>query len=136
VNSTNYFDVLIEVAEDTKATSGTIPPTKSTGKSVANCEYELVSENPYKYTSDDVFFMVYVERNKIPKSNYKKERELYFSKGRPCFRASPLTKTYGWGVHSDKQGKVAVFGVESKQYLKMLNDPKIEKRKAMRTSRK
>lgn len=134
VNSTNYFDVLIEVAEDTKATSGTVPPIRGTGKSVANYEYELVSKSPYKYTSDDIFFLVYAERNEISKS--KKERELYFSKGRPCFRASPLTKTYGWGVHSNKDGKVAIFAVESKEYLKMLKDIKIEKRKAMRNSRK
>ncbi|HRP90484.1 MAG TPA: hypothetical protein PKX92_10660 [Edaphocola sp.] len=28
VHSTNYFDTFIEVAEDTKADSGTTPPTK------------------------------------------------------------------------------------------------------------
>jgi len=84
MHSTNYYDVLIEVAEDTKATAGIVPPTKGKMKTVANYEFELVSENPYKYTSDDVFFTVYAERNNIPKTKLKKEKELYFSKGRPC----------------------------------------------------
>ncbi len=29
VHSTNYFDTFIEVAEDTKVNSGTIPPAKA-----------------------------------------------------------------------------------------------------------
>ena len=136
MHSTNYFDTFIEVAEDTKAQEGTAPKDTGTKKTVANYEYELVNNNPYKYTSDDVFFLVYAERNQIPKSKQKKEREIFFSKGRPCFRASPLTKTYGWGVHSNSDGKVAIFGVESKEYSKMLNDSEIEKRKAMRSKKK
>ncbi len=120
--STNYFDVFIEVAEDTKAKEGIVPPLKADKKSVANYEYEMVSKNPYKYTSDDLFFSVYAQRNDLPKSRFRKERELFFSKGRPCFRASPLTKAYGWGVHSDKDGKVAIYGVDSKEYAKFVRN--------------
>ena len=136
MHSTNYFEVLIEVAEDTKAAEGTVPPARGAKKTVANYEYELVSKNPYKYTSDDVFFMVHAQRNELSKSEHKKQREDFFSKGRPCFRASPLTKTYGWGVHSNAEGKVALFGVESKEYLKMIKDEKIEKKKAMRSKKR
>ena len=133
LHSTNYFDVFIEVAEDTKATEGVVPPIRGVKKTVANYEYELVSKNPYKYTSDDVFFSVYAERNELP--NNKKERETFFSKGRPCFRASPLTKTYGWGVHSNWEGKVAIYGLGSKEYLKHIKDKKTEKKKAMRSKK-
>lgn len=136
MHSTNYYDTFIEVAEDTKAKEGTAPKETATKKTVANYEYDLVFNNPYKFTSDDVFFMVYAERTEIPKSKQKKERELFFSKGRPCFRASPLTKTYGWGVHSNSEGKVAIFGLESKEYKKLLKDSKIEKKKAMRSKKK
>jgi len=120
MHSTNYYDVFIEVAEDTKATSGVAPPIKGDKKTVANYEFELVSKNPYKFTSDDVFFSVFAARNNIPKSEQKKEKEFYFSKGRPCFRASPLTKTYGWGVHSNKEGKVK----RRKQCVQKSNDDK------------
>lgn len=133
MHSTNYFDVFIEVAEDTKATEGTVPPIRANKKSVANYEYEMVFNNPYKYTSDDIFFSVYAQRNELP--NNKKERKAFFSKGRPCFRASPLTKTYGWGVHSNTEGKVAIFGLGSKEYSKFLKDKNIVKKKAMRSKK-
>jgi len=133
VHSTNYFDVFIEVAEDTKAAEGTVPPTRANKKSVANYEYEMVVNNPYKYTSDDIFFSVYAQRNALP--NNKKERDEFFSKGRPCFRASPLTKTYGWGVHSNAEGKVAIFGLGSKEYSTFLKDKNTVKKKAMRSKK-
>ncbi len=133
MHSTNYTDVFIEVAEDTKATEGIVPPVRGTKKSVANYEYELVFNNPYKYTSDDIFFSVYAKRNEI--SNNKKEREAYFSKGRPCFRASPLTKRYGWGLHSNAESKVAIYGLGSKEYNHFIKDKKIVKKKAMRSKR-
>ncbi len=134
--STNYFNVFIEVAEDTKTTSGNIPPIRGNKKSIANYEYDIVSENSYQYTSDDVIFMVHAQRNDIPQSALEKERELFFAKGRPCFRASALTKTYGWGVHSNDDGKIAIYGVESKEYAQFIEDSGIKKKKAMRSRKR
>lgn len=136
MSSTNYFDLFIEVAEDSKSTSGVAPPVKGDNKTVANYEYEIVANNPCKFTSDDVIFMVHAERQKIPKSQLKKEREIYFSKGRPCFRASALTKSYGWGVHSNADGKIALFAVDSKEYAQFVASADVEKKKAMRSKRK
>ncbi len=133
--STNYFNTFIEVADDCKATGGVAPPVKGEKKTVANYEYEMVFGNPCKYTSDDVIFTVYAIRNKIPKARWSKERELYFSKGRPCFRASPLCKTYGWGVHSDEKGRIAIVGTGSAEYRKFSSDKTLEKTKAMRSKR-
>jgi hypothetical protein len=31
-------------------------------------------------------------------------------------RASPLPKKYGWGVHYDAEGKLAIYGVETADY--------------------
>jgi hypothetical protein len=64
--STNYYNTFIEVAEDTKATSGIEPPVRGTKKSVANYEFEMIHNNPYKYTSDDVFFGIYEYRKNKP----------------------------------------------------------------------
>jgi len=55
IHTTNYFDTFIEVAEDTKAYCGTKPPTKDK-KTVAEMQHDLIAKNPYKYTSDDIFF--------------------------------------------------------------------------------
>ena len=134
--STNYYNTFIEVAEDTKATSGVEPPVRGSKKSVANYEFEMIHNNPYKYTSDDVFFNVYAQRNNLSKSRLREERELFFSKGRPCFRASPLTKTYGWGIHCNEVGKVAIFSMDSEEYIHFLKDKVIVKKKAIRSSRK
>lgn len=134
IHSTNYFETFIEVAEDTKADFGTIPPAKEK-KTVAEMQYELIAKKPYKFSSDDIFFQVFAERNDLTKAEYEKAREQFFSKGQPCFRASPLTKTYGFGIHSDKNGKVALFGMESNEYQIFLADKNIKKVKAMKSSK-
>ncbi len=134
--TTNYFDTFIEVAEDCKFLASQIPAIKNDRKSVALMQFELLSKNPYQYTSDDIFFQVYVDRNDLTESEYENARQQFFSKGQPCFRASPLTKQFGWGVHSDKNGKVAIYGMETNKYQHFIEDPKIKKVKAMQTSKK
>ena len=39
-----------------------------------------------------------------------------FAKPQACMRASSLPKRYGWGVHYDEQGRLALYGVESAEY--------------------
>ena len=134
IHTTNYSDTFIEVADDTKANCGTQPPAKDK-KTVAEMQYELISKNPYKYTSDDIIFQVYADKNDFVQSEYKQTRELFFSKGQPCLRTSPLTKTYGFGVHSDSNGKIALYGMETDEYQKFLLDSKIKKIKAMKSGK-
>jgi len=134
IHTTNYFDTFIEVAEDTKANCGTKPPTKD-NKTVAEMQFELLMKNPYKFTSDDIFFQVFADRNNVTHSEFKKARQQFYSKGQPCFRASPLTKIYGFGVHNDNNGKVALYGVETEEYQKFLADTRIKKVKAMKSSK-
>ena len=136
IHTTNYFNTFVEVAEDTSAESGTIPPTKSDKPSIAEMQYALLVKHPYKYTSDDIFFQVFADRNDLTVQEYDSARAKFFSKGQPCFRASPLTKTYGFGVHADNNGKVAIFGMETPAYQAFVENPKIKKVKAMRTSGK
>lgn len=134
IHSTNYFDTFIEVAEDTKADFGKIPPSKEK-KTVAEMQYELIAKNPYKFSSDDIFFQVFADRKDLTIAEYEKAREQFFSKGQTCFRASPLTKTNGFGIHSDKNGKVALFGMESNEYQIFLADKNIKKVKAMKSNK-
>ncbi len=135
IHSTNYSDTFIEIADDCPATSGVIPPTKGDAKTVANMQFDLVAKNPYKFTSDDVLFQIYADRNDLTKSEYNEARQQFFSKGQPCFRASPLTKRYGWGVHSDKDGKIAIYGCETVVYEKLLKDKSLKVIKAMKSSK-
>ncbi len=134
--STNYYNVFIEVADDCRATESTFPPTKGNAKTVASLEHELISSGPYQHTSDDVVFRVYAIRNAIAESALAVARERYFSNGRPCFRASPLSKIYGRGIHSNRDGKIALVGLGTEQYSKLLHDPDVEKKKAMRSKKR
>jgi hypothetical protein len=98
IHTTNYFNTFIEIADDCPTEVGEMPPIKQEAITVANIQFEMVSKNPYKFTSDDVLFQVFAIRKDLTKSEYKEAREQFFSKGQPCFRASPLTKRYGWGM--------------------------------------
>lgn len=55
IHTTNYRDTFIEIADDCPVKEGQIPPLKGTNKTVANIQFEMISENPYTFTSDDVF---------------------------------------------------------------------------------
>ncbi len=135
MHSTNYQNTFIQAADDCPATQGEIPPGKGDAKTVAQMQFELVSQNPYKFTSDDVFFQVYAQRHDLTPSEQQAAREQFFSKGQPCFRASPLTKRYGWGIHNNAEGKVALYGRETMEYEKFITDKSLKVVKAMKTSK-
>lgn len=137
-HTTNYTNTFIEVAEDSPAVNGEVPPSKAGSPgapTVAGLQFEILSRNPYKFTSDEVLFAVFAERNDIPESELEKARQEFFSKGQPCFRSSPLTKRYGWGIHSDSQGRIAMYGRGSTEYEQLLADKKLATVKAMRSKR-
>ncbi|CAG5069391.1 hypothetical protein DYBT9623_02127 [Dyadobacter sp. CECT 9623] len=134
-HTTNYENTLIEVAVDCPVTAAEKPPVKGDKKTVANIAFDLISKNPYKFTSDDVLFQIYAEKNDLTEAEMEGARKQYFSKGQACMRASPLPKRYGWGIHNDEKGKVAVIARESQEYEEMLNDSTLKKVKAMKSSR-
>jgi len=136
MHTTNYYNTFIEVAPDCPTKAAEIPPAKGDQKTAANIQFEMVSENPYKFTSDDVLFQVYAIKNKVSgKQQILAERENFFSKGQACFRSSPLTKRYGWGVHNNAEGKIAIYPMESAEYKKFVKDKALDHVKAMRSKR-
>ncbi|MDR7209823.1 DUF6157 family protein [Flavobacterium piscis] len=136
VHTTNYENTFIEAADDCPAIIGEIPKMKGDTKTIASIQFEIISKNPYKYSSDDVLFQVFADKNDLTKSEYKTAREQFFSKGQACLRASPLTKRYGWGIHNDRDGKIALYGIETPEYQRFLKDKNLKVVKAMRTSKK
>ena len=128
MHTTNYINTFIEIAEDCITTAGVAPPQKD-AKTAAQIEYEILMGNPYQYTSDDVLYQSNGNRRGI-------SREEFFSKGQPCFRASALCKRYGWGVHSNDQGKVAIYAVGTPDYIRLSKDENIKHIRAMRSSNK
>lgn len=135
VHTTNYETAFIAIADDCPASSGEVPPMKGNRKSIANIQFEILNKNPYKYTSDDVLFEVFAKKNDLAENELIEARTAYFSKGQACFRASPLTKRYGWGVHHNEEGKIAIYGCESTEYEQFTNNGSIKVYKAMRSSK-
>ncbi len=114
-HTTNYFDTFITVAPDSAAVESSEPPHRDE-PSVAERTFRMISEAPYIHTSDDVIFGVWADRRDIPESEREDAREQFFSKGQACLRSSDLGKRYGWGIHSDAAGRVALVPMDSPEY--------------------
>ncbi len=128
MESTNYFDTIILVADDCPVDVAEAPPRRDP-PTVAQIQYDLLVDAPYVHTSDDVVYESNGRRRDI-------DRTTFFSKGQPCLRSSPLTKRYGFGIHSDAAGRVALVPVESETYRRLADDPAVATVKAMRSSRR
>jgi hypothetical protein len=131
----NYYDTLIEIADDCPATEGQVPRARGGKRTKAVVEYELLVKHPYTYTEEDIAFEVYAILHDTPKAGRPKEREKFLSKGHPHLRVSALAKRYGWGIHNDAEGKVALIAVESRDYKRLMKDLRTTKVKAFRSTR-
>ncbi|MGH1516772.1 DUF6157 family protein [Chryseobacterium sp. JK1] len=134
-HTTNYINTFIEVAEDCPVLHSQTPPEKKE-KTIATLQYEKMTRHPYQYSSDDIIFECHAAKNDILENEKEEARKIFFSKGQACLRCSPLAKKYGFGIHHNSEGKVALFPIESKEYQSFLNDSSIVKTKAMRSKRK
>lgn len=135
LHTTNYENTFIAVAEDCPVAVAEVPPVKGDKKTVANIQFDMVKKNPYKFTSDDIIFGVYAERKDLTEGELEEAREQFFSKGQPCLRASPLTKRYGWGVHNNAEGKIAIYGRGTKEYEQFAKDSGLKVVKGMKSNR-
>jgi hypothetical protein len=115
VHSTNTPATFITIAPDSAATRGTTPPVREPPSLAARC-HALIAAAPYALTSDDVLFTAFADARGVAEADRAAARAAFFSKGQPCLRASALTKTYGWGVHHDAAGRVALVGVDDPAY--------------------
>ncbi len=131
----NYHDTLIEVAEDCPVREAQVPQARGAKKTKAVVEYELLVKHPYKYTEEDIAFEMYAVLHDIPKAIWPTERKKFLSKGHPHLRVSALTKRYGWGIHNNAEGKIALVAIESSEYKQLTNDPRTTKIRAFRSKR-
>jgi hypothetical protein len=125
MHSTNYRDTLITPSSDCPVAAGTVPDKPG---SVAAVQFELLRD-PYRLTSDDLLHAAHVARGG------DRDRAAFFAKPQACLRASPLVKRFGWGVHHDGDGRVALLGVEREGYRRLVDDPAVKKVPGMRSKR-
>ncbi|CAK4834079.1 unnamed protein product [Aphanomyces euteiches] len=134
-------DTFVRVSTDSPAEHSKVPSSKKETKSVHQIQYELLTERPYYYTHEELIFQVHLRHKGIPSDDpevsLESVREQLFSKSHACLRASMLPKQYGWGVHYDEQGRIALYGMESPEYSEFIenNEGKLTIHNAMRNKR-
>lgn len=134
----NYVDTFIAIADDCPVREGTVPPNRSNRKSIAQIQYELLAGNPYRYTQEDIQFETFIRHKGTPSEQRRSEnarREKFFAKPQACLRSSPLPKKYGWGLHFDQHGRVALHPIESTEYRQLSRGAALKVLKALRSSR-
>ena len=135
----NYINTFIAVSPDTKAKVGSVPLARAGKRSIAQIEYELIASHPYELTQEEIQFSVHVERTGVTPAQLKAKRSelwsAFFSKPTACMRTSALARSYGWGLHFDSKGRVALVPMESPKYQKLSGSPSIEQTRAMRSKR-
>jgi hypothetical protein len=141
VNSTNYADTFIAIAQDSTATGGVAPPGREI-PSVGYLLYQRLIESPYAETSDDAIFAVFAQRMGIAAKHRAQARLDFFAKPQACLRASDLGKRYGWGIHHDGKQRIAIYGVETPAYARFVSGaatapgaPQVTLKYAMRSKR-
>jgi hypothetical protein len=133
----NYRSTFIAVADDCPASTGAEPPLRSK-PTTARLQYEMLMSAPYRHTSEDVIFAASTAGRSVagaPPDDHRAAQDEYFAEPRACLRASPLPKQYGWGIHCDDAGLVALVSSGSERYERLLGDASIKQLKAMRRSR-
>ena len=119
----SYRDTFILVAEDCPVRAGVVPTARGEAKTVPVLQHELLTQNPYGLTQDDLLFTAHVRHKAIPADVLVAEgeaiRAAFFAKPHPCLRASALPKRYGWGVHYDAQGRIALYGADTDDYRRL-----------------
>ncbi len=134
-HTTNYQNTFIAVAADCPVQKAEIPPENQNIKSIARLQYELIENHPYQFTSDEALFEIYAIRKTLNNSETEISKQNFFSKGQACMRSSPLCKRYGWGIHFNSEGKMALYGVHTLQYIEFINDQSLKILFAMKTKK-
>jgi hypothetical protein len=133
----NYYDTLIAVADDCRATNGMIPQPRGGKPTVAMLQYEMLIDRPFRYTQEDVLFESWFARQGLPPDARAEARGEYFSRPQACLRSSPLAKQYGWGFLFNSEGRVALLPMESEEYRRLASraEPRVQVLKALRSKR-
>ncbi|MGI9598421.1 MAG: DUF6157 family protein [Acidimicrobiales bacterium] len=138
MNDHNYFDTFIAVAADCPVTEAKLPQRRGGRPTVATMQFEMLHDNPFTFTQEEVLFQVWFDRQEfddLADDEVETLRQQFFAKGQPCLRASPLTKTHGWGVQFDGDGRAAIHPMESAEYARLLADDSLTVLPAMRSKR-
>lgn len=136
----NYYNTLIQIAPDSPVEVSAIPTSNRKKTPSHIIAFDMLKDNPYKYTQEEILFEVHVRHKGYSPEEVEAQRDQlwgeFYAKPKACYRASPLTKKFGWGVHFDAQGRMALISAESEKYAQYAADESLKQLLAMRSSRK
>ncbi|QSF46767.1 DUF6157 family protein [Paenibacillus tianjinensis] len=116
----SYINTFIRVSADCPVETGVVPVTSRPLPPAHVIQYELLAGAPYKYTHEELLYEIHVRHKQIPEEERTaRKNEIWaelFSKKHPCLRASMLPKRFGWGIHYNEDGKIALYAKESPEY--------------------
>ena len=133
-----YTDTFIAVAEDCRATTGEVPPPRGSGPTVAGVQHAMLAAEPGRWRQEDVLIASAPGvrgRTDLAADELERLKAEYLAEPRACLRASPLGKTYGWGLHYDADGRITLHAVGSESYARLAADPGLTQLRAMRSKR-
>ena len=115
-----YTDTFVLVAADCPVAAAVVPVAKGDREPIHVIQYRLLTAKPYTLTHEDLIFETFVRKEGITEADARSRaaaiRTELFRKPHACMRASPLPKRYGWGVHYDRNGRLALYAMESEEY--------------------
>jgi hypothetical protein len=114
--ATGYRNAFITLSPDCPVAAGQVPRQ---AMSIAGLEHALLIDRPYHYAADDLILTVHRRHKDIGDDELDAFRAFLFAKSQPCMRLSMLTKRWGWGVHYDEEGRMALYGAETQEYRRL-----------------
>ncbi|WP_410771760.1 DUF6157 family protein [Fontibacillus sp. BL9] len=116
----SYKNTFILVSPDCPAVKGIVPVSAKENKPVHLIQYELLTEHPYRYDYPELLLETHIRHKQISSEEMNRRgqeiRDELFAKKHACLRASALPKKFGWGVHYDDDGRIAIYGMDSPEY--------------------
>jgi len=134
----SYRNTFIRVAPDCPVAAAVAPTPKAGKPTVPFVQYDILSRHPYAFDHEDLLVETYVRHKLAGVADERRRAEIraeLLAKSQPCLRASMLPKAYGWGVHYDADGRIAIYGVESKEYRDFVENGETTLLYAMRNKR-
>ncbi len=113
--NTHHRNTLAAIVTTVLRRNGIVPSPKGGKATVAVLEYRL-SERPLPIntcakgrTSSNFIWREVEISDEERKARGDEIRVELFARSHACMRASPLTKSYGWGAHYDEDGRLAIY---------------------------
>lgn len=123
IDSSDYAEeVLIQISGDSPTEFSQKPKKEGT---VAYIAHEVLIDSPYRYTEKEFYEEVHFNR----RGRKDLKIDTY------SLKRLELVQKYGWGIHINKEQRIALVPCESDKYRSLLEDQWIKKTKAYRNAK-